>query len=88
MKFKEPLNSDQQKKALKKFLKENKKEVNALMKSYADLFNKCGKETGSGEVQLAFSGAVMIPMFAIMGNVPLGTKLILIKKMRDFVKKQ
>lgn len=48
---------------MKKFLAENKKDVEALNKTFFDLFNKLGKETKDGGAQVAFTGAIILFFF-------------------------
>lgn len=75
-------------KKFKKFMKENKKELNEWLKQYVDLFNRCGEETKEGSIQLAFAGSVLVSMLKSMKEMPQKEKLILIGKIEDEIKKQ
>jgi len=75
-------------KKLKKFMKKNKKDINLMLDSYVDLFNKCGEETRQGEIQVGFAGAVLTSMLKVMANISKDEKLLLIDKMREHIEKQ
>jgi len=66
------------KRALKKFLKENKNEVELLAKNFSVLFNKCGAKTKDGSVQLALTGTIFY-LFLDGSDLPKKEKLLLLK---------
>jgi len=75
-------------KKLKKFMKKNKKDINSMLETYVELFNKCGEQTRQGEIQVGLAGAILTSMLKVMSNIPKTEKLLLIDKMREHIEKQ
>ena len=78
------LNKD--KKNLKKFMKDHKKEVDEINVKYFNLFNQCGNEA-SGKEQLGLTGAFLY-LFVKYSNFPKEEKLKLLENVVKQVEKE
>jgi len=72
---------------LKKFLKQNEKEINELMQKQVELFNKIGELHNDTSLQLAFTG-VIIYAFLKSSNIEKKEKIRLLKNVEKQVKKE